>query len=145
MKCSQLDDVSVIRLSKPVTFGRYIQPVCLHQGSPKYDTGSMHADVMGWGQVSAKGRPSDILNTVRVRILTNKECVKAYGNKAPAGITSGMVCAGGNGRDSCKGDSGGPLVLTINSQTQTRQQIGVVSWGIGCATFPGMSISPILN
>ena len=41
-----------------------------------------------------------------------------------------MVCAGvaAGGKDSCQGDSGGPL---INSST--RQLVGIVSWGDGCA------------
>lgn len=37
-----------------------------------------------------------------------------------------MFCAGTLGKDSCKGDSGGPVVLN-------GKQIGVVSFGYGCA------------
>ena len=42
-----------------------------------------------------------------------------------------MICAGfpEGGRDSCQGDSGGPLY-----NSQTREVVGVVSWGLnGCA------------
>ncbi|OXA42924.1 Venom protease [Folsomia candida] len=136
----EYDDVAVIRLSKPVTFGKYIQPVCLHTGAPRYDGGTTGADVTGWGQTAEKGKLSFVLNTVNVRVITNTECMQAYGKKAPAGIISNMVgdkevCAGGKGRDSCKGDSGGPL--TIDSHSHAKQ-IGIVSWGIGCATYPGV-------
>lgn len=51
-----------------------------------------------------------------------------------AEITDRMICAGTTGKDSCTDDSGGPLVL--NNITQ----VGIVSWGIGCAepNFPGV-------
>jgi secreted trypsin-like serine protease len=37
---------------------------------------------------------------------------------------------GEGGTDSCQGDSGGPIVSTIGGQ---QVQVGVVSWGEGCA------------
>ncbi|KAL3934805.1 MAG: hypothetical protein SGBAC_009557 [Bacillariaceae sp.] len=43
-----------------------------------------------------------------------------------------MFCAGvsGGGKDSCQGDSGGPIVIRNGNQ---HVQVGVVSWGDGCA------------
>ena len=47
-----------------------------------------------------------------------------------------MICAGrGVGQDACQGDSGGPLV---KKDGDTHTLIGIVSWGIGCATHPGV-------
>ena len=45
-----------------------------------------------------------------------------------------MICAGEKGKDSCQGDSGGPMV------DAAKKQVGVVSWGIGCALagYPGV-------
>ena len=42
-----------------------------------------------------------------------------------------QICAGAGGVDSCQGDSGGPL--TYRAYTEAPVQIGVVSWGLGCA------------
>ena len=52
-----------------------------------------------------------------------------------------MVCAGArdevNSIDSCQGDSGGPLVQDASSNRW--ELVGVVSWGIGCASgYPGV-------
>src|SRR5262249_49776543 len=48
-------------------------------------------------------------------------------------IGSGQICAGYPDiqKDSCQGDSGGPLMAF--DRTGCPYQVGVVSWGIGCA------------
>lgn len=48
-----------------------------------------------------------------------------------------MICAADLGKDSCQGDSGGPLTAIIKKKLL---QIGIVSWGNGCALagYPGV-------
>ena len=88
--------------------------------------------VSGWGTTSEGGETSDDLRIVSVPYINDARCDSAYGNIGGI-IGDVMFCAGEAGKDSCQGDSGGPL--TFNGQ-----QIGVVSWGIGCARdgFPGV-------
>ena len=51
-----------------------------------------------------------------------------------------MTCAGGGdfSTDACQGDSGGPLV--VDRGAGEFEQVGLVSWGVGCATegYPGV-------
>ena len=48
-----------------------------------------------------------------------------------------MICAGETGKDSCQGDSGGPVVAGSGDNAR---QVGIVSWGLGCAQegYPGV-------
>ena len=70
----------------------------------------------------------NFLRAVEVQIVDRKACRKAY--IAKNNVTSRMVCAGvpEGGKDACTGDSGGALVLK-----KSGKQVGIVSWGIGCA------------
>jgi secreted trypsin-like serine protease len=93
------------------------------------------ATVVGWGTTQAdpiSGEPiedttSSKLREVSVPVVSSRECHSAYD-----GITSTMFCAGlkEGGKDSCTGDSGGPLMVQRGKQWQ---QIGIVSFGDGCA------------
>ncbi len=130
-------DVALITMQDPLPLDGYdhIGPVCLPSGSDTY-AGKM-ATVVGWGSIREKGPQPDILNELTLRIWDNAKCASTYGDYAPAGIKDHMLCAGKQGKDSCSGDSGGPMVI---GRGNIWEQIGVVSWGIGCgkAHYPGV-------
>eukprot|EP00594_Rhizosolenia_setigera_P005918 CAMPEP_0178948684 /NCGR_PEP_ID=MMETSP0789-20121207/5615_1 /TAXON_ID=3005 /ORGANISM="Rhizosolenia setigera, Strain CCMP 1694" /LENGTH=170 /DNA_ID=CAMNT_0020629089 /DNA_START=351 /DNA_END=863 /DNA_ORIENTATION=+ len=101
----------------------------------KYDDGSADTSsgvdvvVMGWGTTTSGGQSSDLLLEVELDAISNAECENEYG----AGeITDDMLCASRAGKDSCQGDSGGPLILK-GTDSASDVQIGIVSWGYGCA------------
>lgn len=104
--------------------------------------------VMGWGDTDIRdhvSETSDALMHVRVNVISNEECdasegsIDGYYDNYNDQITENMLCAKRNERDSCQGDSGGPLVIRGGS-AGSDVQVGVVSWGIGCASehFPGV-------
>ncbi|EED93807.1 trypsin-like serine protease, partial [Thalassiosira pseudonana CCMP1335] len=98
--------------------------------------------VMGWGDTIATDNfitLSEYLLDVEVNVVSNKECASIVSYTGL--ITESMICAKDYYQDSCQGDSGGPLVVKgSNSDGAGDVLVGVVSWGIGCASpqFPGV-------
>lgn len=111
--------------------------------------------VLGWGntrcdnfngQLNARQRCSGATSVSDMRwayvsFLDSRRCFPQY----PGLITTSMLCAqdfAGDPRpqDSCQGDSGGPLIAHGGSPEREPwgfvgrdRQVGVVSWGFGCA------------
>lgn len=90
---------------------------------------------------------ANILQEVEVNVISNSECEKSKGSiggyydSYEGQITSNMSCAKDARQDACQGDSGGPLVVRGSAGDGSDDvQVGVVSWGIGCASasFPGV-------
>ena len=89
--------------------------------------------VTGWGdQTGTLGlTATNQLRWVDLRVTSDNLCgTTNFGFHAPTG-----VCAEELLKDSCQGDSGGPLF-----HNASRIQIGIVSYGTGCALprFPGV-------
>merc|ERR1712179_839490 len=130
------NDFSLLELSSPVDLKSVdpgIRPVCLPSASNPTQYEDVPSVVSGWGTTSSGGSQPNALRDVVVRTMSNSACSGSYGGA----ITNAMICAANPGKDSCQGDSGGPLVRNVGGYFN---QIGVVSWGSGCADvrFPGV-------
>ena len=128
-------DVALIELKQPITG---VAPIRLAgAGDDGLEAAGTPYTVIGWGNTDMRTNKAsfpDELREVVVPAVSDAQCASVY--KAFL-IASTMLCAGEGGVDSCQGDSGGPMFATVNG---TRIQMGIVSWGIGCAKnhFPGV-------
>lgn len=130
-KRSMENDIMLIRLSQPST-----KPtIAIDYTGASGLTSGKPLTVMGWGALQSEGRFPDILQHVTLKYMTNAECNRILWGD----ITQDMMCAADTGKDSCQGDSGGPLIISGGSEAQDLQ-VGVVSWGYGCADrrYPGV-------
>lgn len=87
--------------------------------------------VVGWGVLDEASQTiSSVMKQVNLPIVDQDSCSSSYPDN---GISDTQICAGyrQGGKDSCSGDSGGPLV--IRGGPAGWLQVGVVSWGEGCA------------
>jgi secreted trypsin-like serine protease len=100
----------------------------------KYSPGQ-EVTVIGWGLTTEAGRTTPRLREVSVKVQPSPDCEANYSTVIPGSsprIMANMFCAGApeGGKDSCQGDSGGFIGATLEGKWV---QLGLVSWGIGCA------------
>ncbi len=131
------NDIAIVELTESVN-APAVQ-LANEQTTRQFALNGSPAIVAGWGgrtgYVAGQGPTSnfpDVLHRVELALITNEEC-----RQSNRFISDSVICATSPiERGSCQGDSGGPLVINTNSGIQ---QVGIVSFGVGCADpeFPG--------
>jgi len=126
-------DFMLVKLKTPSSYS----PVLLFDGSVTIPDG-LDLTVMGWGRTGSYNSPSNILLEVEVDYFPTSKCNRRY-SRLGTGISERMMCASRSGKDACQGDSGGPIIYKREDSLEDIQ-VGVVSWGIGCARLllPGV-------
>ena len=132
-------DAAVLTLNKPVDSIAPIRLAGMAQ-NPLEKPGRL-AKIAGWGN-TIKQPPNASngsnypkrMRQARVPIVPDARARDAYG---PSYVGPLMIAVGKKGKDACNGDSGGPMFVT---QAGKRYQIGITSFGKGCATrkYPGV-------
>jgi secreted trypsin-like serine protease len=95
--------------------------------------------ILGWGQTGEGSlHQQNKLRYASVPVVDDADCVKAYRKVGVKLVEDESICAGKQGVDTCQGDSGGPLVRQAAEDEWV--QVGIVSWGLGCArkNYPGV-------
>jgi secreted trypsin-like serine protease len=125
------DDWAVIRLDRALR----LPTLDLAHSAP----GGGTTTVMGWGQTAEGALDQERrLRYATVPVVSDETCAKAYRKVGVTLVAEDSVCAGKRGVDTCQGDSGGPMVR--KDSTGRWVQVGIVSWGLGCARagYPGV-------
>ncbi|CAG2057579.1 unnamed protein product [Timema podura] len=94
------NDIAILKLDREVEIVGKLRPVCLPALGKSF-TG-YEGLVTGWGVTAQNGPVSQVLNEVRVPIMSNDDCKKSdYGERR---ITENMMCAGypDGKKDSCQ-------------------------------------------
>jgi secreted trypsin-like serine protease len=147
------NDVAVLKLNRAVTS---VSPVAIvGSGSSQYQGAGQGVVVSGWGTTSVNKivLPAQLRMT-QLTVNSQSSCEADYPGDFD---NTTMMCASSPGRDSCQGDSGGPLLGRLQTGTTpvvvkgkkrkgkkrkkkhvevpvySNTQVGVVSWGFGCA------------
>lgn len=138
---------SFIDLSNP-----YINTACLPSCRDQFDftfqngTGS-RCWVAGWGKNEFDGSFQFLQQKVDLPLVNSDSCQPKLkdglnGQRPRSGdrfvLDRSEICAGGvEGKDACTGDGGSPLVCQGASGRWT--VVGLVTWGVGCAShIPGV-------
>ena len=113
----------------------YVRPACLP--SPELEVSDGYGIISGFGSTAQGSYGSSKLLLTQVPILSRSECVN--NPNIGSSMTSEMICAGKEGKDTCQGDSGGPLVIAMDNKWTL---LGVTSWGLGCGrqNSPGVYV-----
>jgi secreted trypsin-like serine protease len=118
------DDWAVVKLERPLE----LPTIGLAEDGG--DTGTF--TVMGWGQTREGAlRQQRRLHYASVPTIPDDKCAAAYRKAGVTLVRDESICAGRHGVDTCQGDSGGPMVR--RSAAGRWEQVGIVSWGLGCA------------
>ena len=123
------NDIALMELAQPTG----VPALPLYAGDPENISGSS-AVVVGWGAINfSETEPLAFptsLQQATVPLVSRAVCnlPQSYNGA----IAEGQLCAGfqSGGVDACVGDSGGPLMVLEAGEFR---QIGVVSFGRGCA------------
>jgi len=127
-------DVALLKLATKIDLksNPEICPICIPPPGVFSEHNGQKLMVIGWGLAHQDaGATTKPLQKLEVPVINLAVCEKMMDMK----LTSRMICAGFKEgvKDACLGDSGGPLFERPPKTGGKHTQVGIVSWGEGCA------------
>lgn len=100
-------DLLLLKLPEKVPLSKSISPIPYQTEDVVIEEKTLCL-VAGWGKIKRTGKKPDQLYEGWVPVISRETCNRRdyYSGE----ITTNMICAGDDKRDSCEGDSGGPLI-----------------------------------
>ena len=149
------DNLAILYVDRDININHpYVNTACMPSCDNQFDylfsngTG-VRCHVAGWGKDEIDGTFQFIPKKVDLSLMPAGQCeaklrvalnAQQQGTGDRFQIHPSEICAGGEvGKDACTGDGGSPLVCQAQSGRWT--VVGLVSWGIGCASeLPGVYV-----
>ncbi|KAK9892315.1 hypothetical protein WA026_019119 [Henosepilachna vigintioctopunctata] len=125
---TQQNDIALVKTVKAITFSMYVGPICLPFRYTSIDLTGLPVIALGWGSDDFSSPRSQVLQEVTIDVISNAQC-----SNTEKYVRDSNICTFTSNKDTCQGDSGGPLAWMATS-TRRLQLVGVVSYGLGCAT-----------
>merc|ERR1712002_1037976 len=140
------NDWAVLYTEQPFELQQHIDTICLPQPDEIFDTQTCYATGWGKDQFGAAGQYQVVLKEIDLPVVSHTQCQADLRNTRLGKrfkLDPSFICAGGDGKDTCKGDGGSPLVCPSSYDPDTYEQVGIVAWGIGCGEsgVPGVYAS----
>jgi len=147
------NDIAILYTQNPINLNKphvntACLPSCKDQFSHTFNNGTgLRCWVAGWGKNEVDGSFQFIQHKVDLPLVQSNSCnsrlKSALNRQRPNSgnrftLSDSEICAGGQvGKDACTGDGGSPLVCQAQSGRWT--VVGLVTWGVGCASdVPGV-------
>merc|ERR1712038_103965 len=149
------NDLAILYVERDINLNHpYVNTACLPSCADQFDyqfsngTG-VRCFVAGWGKDEPDGSFQFIPKKVDLPLVNDDQCEASLqtalnAQRPGAGdrfrIHPSEICAGAEvGKDACTGDGGSPLVCQAQSGRWT--VMGLVAWGVGCASdLPGVYV-----
>ncbi|XP_046675145.1 trypsin-3-like [Homalodisca vitripennis] len=120
-------DIPVVKLNKPIKFGKHVKPIKLGTKSLKPTT---KVAIAGWGPASQSEFMSPTLLAAKVTVYDWNKCEETYSSE----LTQRLMCTYDTNVGPCASDFGDPLVYK-------NAVYGLYAGGYDCLSYPAVYVN----